>query len=1046
VAQYSDFIIANSHFTLTQQRKAENSFVLYNTADEVALDIPLRTRHDGLRVAMLSSNLPKKGLEDFFTIARQAREQDRPLEFWLVGPETDWVRQHFQSNGGCPSNVYCTGYVADPREVLSVVDVVINLSSFAESFGRSVCEGMLARRPAVVYDYGALPELIRDGLDGFVVRFRDADAALDRLNRLAGDPALLSHMAESARARALNNFSRAVGVEALNRIYQTILQRSASRPESVPGNPPAGERIASAPAQRRMRIGYFLWHFPVPSETFVLNELRDFIRRGHDVLVFCKESPHKDFEPDFPVKWHRVKTPGHLATEIKESNREIMHSHFVYPTVTEFLWPACEAAGVPFTFIAHGQDIFRYENAEKNRLGEIARSPFCRNVFAPGSFHREFFIKSDVPEEKIIVSPQGILFEAYEPQPIAPRLERPRMSVCAIHRFVEKKGLHAAVRAAQRLEPLGISLYLYGYGPLEESYRQLVAELDLRNVFFPGAIRDRNHMIAVFREHDLFLCPAIRAENGDMDGIPTILVEAMASHVPVVASRISSIPDLVLDGVTGYLSEPGDVDSLTESVLRFYRDPSARVQSIIENAREHVRNRFDVMRSNRTLLRTWSGEGLDVVLVTFNDTAAVQDVIERLYRFTKTPFQLYIVDNDSEQDTLDYLHSVEAMHSNVRVLPQADNLFVGPGTNKGAEAGISPIIFYLCSREGYVLSEGWDQRIIDYMEDHPEVGLAGTLGYSPSYLTGADYMEKLEPFPRFRNLDFAAKNRERIFKHVQGGMFAIRRSMFESIGGFSETVPHNHTDVEYSYFVESCGWQLGQIPDMVALYNKTRPELTARLTESVFAAHPGSSELAPLFESVAELRSNFCNVCGSAVSFLKSTGSDATCPNCSSTPFERSLYRFIAESILTYRQRVALFVAESDCITPVWQRMFSGRILRYQDLIDEINAQGQANHPSERFDLIVLRVPDRTEGCHPAALGECSRVLKHGGQLLYFQRYGNESILDCAKKGVSLSGPGPIASILESHGLQVESRIRYASAAVCYSDRVIFVCRKTAQR
>jgi glycosyltransferase involved in cell wall biosynthesis len=1046
VAQYSDFIIANSHFTLTQQRKVENSFVLYNTADEVALDIPLRTRHDGLRVAMLSSNLPKKGLEDFFTIARRAREQDRPLEFWLVGPETDWVRQHFQSNGGCPSNVYCTGYVADPREVLSVVDVVINLSSFAESFGRSVCEGMLARRPAVVYDYGALPELIRDGIDGFVVRFRDADAALDRLNRLAGDQALFSHMAESARARALNNFSRAVGVEALNRIYQAILQTSASQPESVPGNPPAGERIAGAPAQRRMRIGYFLWHFPVPSETFVLNELRDFIRRGHDVLVFCKESPHKDFEPDFPVKWHRVKTPGDLATEIKESNREIMHSHFVYPTVTEFLWPACEAAGVPFTFIAHGQDIFRYENAEKNRLGEIARSPFCRNVFAPGSFHREFFIKSDVPEEKIIVSPQGILFEAYEPQPIAPRLESPRMSVCAIHRFVEKKGLHDAIRAAQRLEPLGISLYLYGYGPLEESYRQLVAELDLRNVFFPGAVRDRNHMIAVFREHDLFLCPAVRAENGDMDGIPTILVEAMASHVPVVASRISSIPDLVLDGVTGYLAEPGDVDSLTEAIFRFYRDPSARVQSIIENGREHVRNRFDVMRSNRTLLRTWSGEGLDVVLVTFNDTAAVQDVIERLYRFTKTPFQVYIVDNSSEQDTLDYVHSVEATHSNVRVLPQEENLFVGPGTNKGIEAGSSPFIFYLCSREGYVLSAGWDQRILDYMEDHPKVGLGGTLGYSPSYLIGADYPEKIEPFPRFRNPDFAAKNPERLFKHVQGGMFAIRRSMFESIGGFSEAVPHNHTDVEYSYYVESCGWQLGQIPDMVALYNKTRPELTARLTESVFAVHPGSPGLAPVFESITKLTSNFCNVCGSAVSFVENASANATCPICTSTPFERSLYRFLAESILTYRQLVALFVAQSDCLMSAWKKMFSGRTLRYRDLIDEIDAQGQASHPSERFDLIVLRVPDRTEGCYPAVFRECSRVLKPGGQLLYFQQYGNESILDCAQKKLPLSGPEPIASMLESHAFQVESRVRYASAAVCYSDCAIFVCRKPAQR
>ena len=74
-------------------------------------------------------------------------------------------------------------------------------------------------------------------------------------------------------------------------------------------------------------------------------------------------------------------------------------------------------------------------------------------------------------------------------------------------------------------------------------------------------------------------------------------------------------------------------------------------------------------------------------------------------------------------------------------------------------------------------------------------------------------------------------------------MFAIRRTMFESIGGFSEAVPHNHTDVEYSYYVESCGWQLGQIPGLIVIYQKSRPLLTSRLDESVYAVHPGSFAL-----------------------------------------------------------------------------------------------------------------------------------------------------------------------------------------------------------
>ena len=620
---------------------------------------------------------------------------------------------------------------------------------------------MLARRPAVVYDYGALPELVRDGVDGFVVPFKDVAAVVQRLHVLAQDSNLLAQMAESARARALCNFSRRVGAKTLRDIYEKILKKPGAKSDS-PARAPHDEPLAPT-SGRKVRIGYFLWHFPVPSETFVLNELRHFVKSGYDVRVFCCQSPHKDFKPDFPIEWQQVKSPEELALRIQETEREIMHSHFVFPTVTRYLWPACESARVPFTFIAHGQDVFRHTSAAENRIREIARSPFCRNVFAPGTFHRDLFLASGVPEEKIIVNPQTILFHAYEAQPIASRLRRPKMSVCAIHRFVEKKGLPYAIRAAAALAPRGISLHLYGYGPLEQSYRDLIGELGLDNVFLGGPVTDREHMTAVFREHDLFVCPSIRADDGDMDGIPTILLEAMASHVPVVASRVSSIPDLIRDGVTGYLCEPGDADSLTQAILRFYGDSTARVQAIIENAREIVGRRFDIAKASRTLLRSWSGEGLDVVLVTFNATAEVREVITRLYRYTKTPFRLYLVDNGSAQDTLDYLHSVTAEHDNAQLLQQGKNLFVGPGFNKGLEAGNSPFAVYLCSREGYVLSEGWDQSLLNYMEDHPAVGLAGTLCYSPAYLTGADYIAKLEPFSRFRSPGFAEQNPDRLF-------------------------------------------------------------------------------------------------------------------------------------------------------------------------------------------------------------------------------------------------------------------------------------------
>ena len=266
--------------------------------------------------------------------------------------------------------------------------------------------------------------------------------------------------------------------------------------------------------------------------------------------------------------------------------------------------------------------------------------------------------------------------------------------------------------------------------------------------------------------------------------------------------------------------------------------------------------------------------------------------------------------------------------------------------------------------------------------------------------------------------------------------------MYEVIGGFSETVPHNHTDVEYSYYVESCGWELGHIPEVLSLYNKTRPDLTARLTESVGAVHPGSPTLTPLLESVVRVENNLCNVCGSVVLFEMNGTSDHICPVCAANSFHRSLYRFLAESTLTYRRLLSLFAGEFECLLPKWKEMFGGRAVDYSQLLSEIKEDGRIDHRSAQLDVIVLSVPDAILDVPRAVLTECCRILKPGGTLLYFQRYGNDSIFDgiSEKTGIAPSNADSIAAQLAEAGVRIDSRIRYASAALRYSEHVIFLC------
>jgi hypothetical protein len=305
---------------------------------------------------------------------------------------------------------------------------------------------------------------------------------------------------------------------------------------------------------------------------------------------------------------------------------------------------------------------------------------------------------------------------------------------------------------------------------------------------------------------------------------------------------------------------------------------------------------------------------------------------------------------------------------------------------------------------------------------------------------------KLERFPHFRNPGFAEQNPDRLFRHVQGGLFVVRRTMYEAIGGFSESIPHNHTDVEYSYYVESCGWQLGEIPEVLALYSKTRPDLTARLTESVGAVHPGSPALSPVLDAVAGLRSNFCNVCGSLVAFTENETLDSVCPECASTSFHRSLYRFLADSSLTYRRLQSLFAGQFNCLHLKWKEMFGGRATEYSQLLSEMSQHQRLDHPSDRLDVIMLQVPDPVVDFPRDLVAECRRVLKPTGTFLYFQRYGIESILSAAPDaaGDTLRNADCVASLLEEAGFQVDSRIRYASAVVRYCEHVIFACRKSS--
>src|SRR6185437_9215841 len=167
----------------------------------------------------------------------------------------------------------------------------------------------------------------------------------------------------------------------------------------------------------------------------------------------------------------------------------------------------------------------------------------------------------------------------------------------------EKKGLTYAIRAvaALRRDGVDIALDIVGDGPLRPSLESLIAELGMGNAVRIIGARSRDEVARAMGAAHLFAAPSVTARDGDMEGIPVALMEAMASGVPVVATAHSGIPELVEDGVSGLLVPERDTDALA-AAFRWLVDHPERWLSMALAAHDAVERDFNSARLNDELV------------------------------------------------------------------------------------------------------------------------------------------------------------------------------------------------------------------------------------------------------------------------------------------------------------------------------------------------------------------------------------------------------------------------------------------------------------
>ncbi len=188
------------------------------------------------------------------------------------------------------------------------------------------------------------------------------------------------------------------------------------------------------------------------------------------------------------------------------------------------------------------------------------------DLFLPVSHSlKRLIIQLGCDEEKIVVLPSGINCQNLPSSPRNSQQGEP-IRVITIARLVEKKGIAYAIQAIDKIVKSGKSIQysIIGDGELRGDLERLIEEKDLKEYVQLLGWKSHEEVIRLLQDAHILIAPSVTAKDGDQEGIPNAIKEAMALGLPVIGTQHSGIPEIVEDGVSGFLVEERDADALAD--------------------------------------------------------------------------------------------------------------------------------------------------------------------------------------------------------------------------------------------------------------------------------------------------------------------------------------------------------------------------------------------------------------------------------------------------------------------------------------------------
>ena len=385
-------------------------------------------------------------------------------------------------------------------------------------------------------------------------------------------------------------------------------------------------------------IAYILKRYPRFSETFVVNEILAHEAAGQAIEIYAlgpvQETHFQEAIARVRAPVHRVRHQFHdtelywqllakaratlpgfdanaalaeqhsaaiigqaatLALQIQARGIRHLHAHFGTQAAT-IARLAARFAGVSYSFTAHAKDIYHHYAEPVNLAAKIADAAFTITVSDYNLAHLKHEYPGDAPIYRIYNGLDLAQFPYLPPQNRPPR-------ILAVGRLVEKKGFPDLIDAIATLRERGIhcTCDIIGDGNQREALAAQITRLQLEDRVRLLGNHSQADVKAHIQQAAMLIAPCVISADGDRDGLPTILVEAMALGTPCISTNIVGIPELIRDQSTGLLAPPNDPPALADSIARLLNDPALAAR-LATNARALIERDYNI-HANTAQLR-----------------------------------------------------------------------------------------------------------------------------------------------------------------------------------------------------------------------------------------------------------------------------------------------------------------------------------------------------------------------------------------------------------------------------------------------------------